>query len=207
MEENKNPHDDLIQNQKEGNEDNKASDVDLEAELASFGSEENQEHKREKGSKSKHHKEDKTEELEKEVIQLNDKYLRLYSEFDNYRKRTLKEKIESSKSAASDLITSLLPVLDDFERALNAMEVNEEKENINIDGITLIYNKFKSILSQQGLERMRVMGEEFDTDFHEAITNIPAPKPELKGKVVDVIQNGYLLNGKVIRYAKVVVGS
>jgi molecular chaperone GrpE len=209
MEENKNPHDDLIQNQKEGenNEDNKTSNVDLEADPASFISDENQEHKKEKGAKSKHHKEDKTEELEKEVVQLNDKYLRLYSEFDNYRKRTLKEKIESSKSAASDLITSLLPVLDDFERALNAMEVNEDKENINIDGITLIYNKFKSILSQQGLERMKVMGEEFDTDFHEAITNIPAPKPELKGKVVDVIQNGYLLNGKVIRYAKVVVGS
>jgi len=87
------------------------------------------------------------------------------------------------------------------------MEVNEDKENINIDGITLIYNKLKGILSQQGLERMRVMGEEFNTDFHEAITNIPAPKPELRGKVVDVIQNGYLLNGKVIRYAKVVVGS
>ena len=208
MEENNNPHDDLIQNQKEGeNNDNKSPDIDLEAELAAFASEENTEHKKEKGSKSKHHKEDKTEELEKEVIQLNDKYLRLYSEFDNYRKRSIKEKIEFSKSAASDLINSLLPVLDDFERALNAMEVNEDKENINIDGITLIYNKFKSILSQQGLERMRVMGEEFNTDFHEAITNIPAPKPELKGKVVDVIQNGYLLNGKVIRYAKVVVGS
>jgi len=118
MEENNNPHDDLIQNQQEGeNNDNKIPDIDLEAELAAFASEENTEHKKEKGSKSKHHKEDKTEELEKEVIQLNDKYLRLYSEFDNYRKRSIKEKIEFSKSAASDLITSLLPVLDDFERA------------------------------------------------------------------------------------------
>jgi molecular chaperone GrpE len=101
----------------------------------------------------------------------------------------------------------LLPVLDDFERALNAMETGEDKENANNNGINLIYNKLKNILSQQGLEQMTVMGEEFNTDFHEALTKIPAPKPELKGKVVDIIQNGYLLNGKVIRYAKVVIGS
>jgi molecular chaperone GrpE len=170
-------------------------------------SEENQEHKKEKASKSKHRKEDKAEDLEQEIVLLNDKYLRLYSEFDNYRKRSLKEKIELSKSAASDLITTLLPVLDDFERAMNAMETGEDKDNAHNDGINLIYNKLKNILSQQGLELMKVMGEEFNTDFHEALTKIPAPKPELKGKVVDVIQNGYLLNGKVIRYAKVVVGS
>jgi molecular chaperone GrpE len=209
MEEKNNQHEDLIQNPKEGetNESNKDTKVNSETEMSVELSEKNQEHKKEKASKSKHRKEDKAEDLEQEVVLLNDKYLRLYSEFDNYRKRSLKEKIELSKSAASDLIITLLPVLDDFERAMNAMETGEDKENANNDGINLIYNKLKNILSQQGLELMKVMGEEFNTDFHEALTKIPAPKPELKGKVVDVIQNGYLLNGKVIRYAKVVVGS
>jgi molecular chaperone GrpE len=209
MEEKNNQHEELIQNPKEGetNESNKDSEINSEAEMSVELSEENQEHKKEKASKSKHRKENKAEDLEQEVVLLNDKYLRLYSEFDNYRKRSLKEKIELSKSAASDLITTLLPVLDDFERAMNAMETGENKDNAHNDGINLIYNKLKNILSQQGLELMKVMGEEFNTDFHEALTKIPAPKPELKGKVVDVIQNGYLLNGKVIRYAKVMVGS
>jgi molecular chaperone GrpE len=209
MEEKNNQHEELIQNPKEGetNESNKDSEINSEAEMSVELSEENQEHKKEKASKSKHRKENNAEYLEQEVVLLNDKYLRLYSEFDNYRKRSLKEKIELSKSAASDLITTLLPVLDDFERAMNAMETGENKDNAHNDGINLIYNKLKNILSQQGLELMKVMGEEFNTDFHEALTKIPAPKPELKGKVVDVIQNGYLLNGKVIRYAKVMVGS
>jgi len=208
MEEKHNQHEDLIQNPKEGetNEINRDPEVNSGIEPSAELSGENPEHKKEKALKSKHRKEDRTEELEQEVVQWNDKYLRLYSEFDNYRKRSLKERIELSKSAASDLITALLPVLDDFERALNAMETGEDKENAIIDGINLVYNKLKNILSQQGLEQMKVMGEEFSTDFHEALTKIPAPKPELKGKVVDVIQNGYLLNGKVIRYAKVVIG-
>ena len=209
MEEKNNQHEELIQNPKEGetNESNIKMDVSSETGPAAESSEEKQGHKKEKASKSKHRKEDRTEELEQDIAQWNDKYLRLYSEFDNYRKRSIKERIELSKTAASDLITTLLPVLDDFERALNAMETDEDKENAIIDGINLVYNKLKNILSQQGLERMKVLGEEFDTDFHEAMTNIPALKPELKGKVVDVIQNGYLLNGKVIRYAKVVIGS
>jgi molecular chaperone GrpE len=209
MEEKNNQHEDHIQNQKEGEtiESNKEMAVNSETERNTESSEEQQEHKKEKASRSKHRKEDRTDELEQEVAQWNDKYLRLYSEFDNYRKRSLKERIELGKSAASELITELLPVLDDFERALNALETSEDKENAIIDGINLVYNKLKNILSQQGLERIKVMGEEFNTDYHEAMTKIPAPKPELKGKVVDVIQNGYLLNGKVIRYAKVVVGS
>jgi molecular chaperone GrpE len=209
MEEKNNQHEDLIQNPNQGetNESNKDTEVNSETKMSVELAEENQEHKKEKAPKPKHRKENRTEDLEQEVVQLNDKYLRLYSEFDNYRKRSLKEKIELSKSAASDLITILLPVLDDFERALNAMETGEDKENANNNGINLIYNKLKNILSQQGLEQMTVMGEEFNTDFHEALTKIPAPKPELKGKVVDIIQNGYLLNGKVIRYAKVVIGS
>jgi molecular chaperone GrpE len=163
--------------------------------------------RKEKGHKGKHRKEDRVEELEQEVANLNDKYLRLYSEFDNYRKRSLKERIELSKTASADVISTILPVLDDFERALKAMEVPEGDAKSVADGVGLIYNKLKSILNQQGLETMKVLGESFDTDFHEALTNIPAPEPDQKGKVVDVIQNGYLLNGKVIRYAKVVVGS
>jgi molecular chaperone GrpE len=209
MEEKNNQREDLIQKKEEGetSERNKQPDLNSETGLPGELSEEQQEHKKEKSSKSKHHKEDRTEELEQEVAQLNDKYLRLYSEFDNYRKRSIKERLEFGKSAASELIISLLPILDDFERALNTMETIEDKENAIIDGINLVYNKLKNILYQQGLERMKVLGEEFDTDFHEAMTKIPASKPELIGKVVDVIQNGYLLNGKVIRYAKVVVGS
>jgi len=209
MEEKNNQHEDLIQNKKEGeiNEFNEDTEVNSESEASDELSEEHPENKKEKASRSKHHKEDRTEELQLEVAQLNDKYLRLYSEFDNYRKRSIKERIDLGKSAASDLVIDMLPVLDDFERALNSMETGEDKENAIIDGINLVYQKLKNILAQQGLELMKVMGEEFNTDFHEALTTVPAPKPELKGKVVDVIQNGYLLNGKVIRYAKVVVGS
>jgi len=210
MEEKNNQNEEIIQNPKTGEDAETDNDTILnpEDELSDESSGENKEHKKEKASKTKKGKEDMTEELEQEVAQLNDKYLRLYSEFDNYRKRSIKERIELSKSAASDLITTLLPVLDDFERALTAMEpgVDLDKEDAHFDGINLIYNKLKSILFQQGLERMKALGEEFNTDYHEALTKIPAPKPELIGKVVDVVQNGYILNGKVIRYAQVVVG-
>ncbi len=149
----------------------------------------------------------KEEQLEAQVADLNDRFLRLYSEFDNYRKRTLKEKIEQSKFAAADVITKLLPVLDDFERALKAFDTAGEANQALKDGLILIFNKFLSALNQQGLEQMRTIGENFDTDFHEAITNIPASDPEMKGKILDEIEKGYLLGGKVIRYAKVVVGN
>ena len=147
------------------------------------------------------------ENPEEKIAELNDKYLRLYSEFDNYRKRTLKEKAELSKFASADVITSLLPVLDDFERAIKAFDASNEADKAFKDGIVLIFGKFLSILNQQGLEQMRTIGETFDTDFHEAITNMPAPSPEQQGKIIDEIQKGYLLHGKVIRYAKVVVGN
>jgi molecular chaperone GrpE len=139
--------------------------------------------------------------------ELNDRYLRLYSDFDNFRKRTLKEKIELSKYASADIIIKLLPVLDDFERAIRAFDAASEEGQALKDGMVLIFNKLTAILNQQGLEPMRTAGESFDTDFHEAITNIPAPTPAQKGKIVDEVEKGYLLNGKVIRYAKVVVGS
>lgn len=139
--------------------------------------------------------------------ELNDRYLRLYSDFDNYRKRTLKEKIEHSKYASADVIAKLLPVLDDFERAIRAFDATSDAGQAVKDGMVLIFNKFLSILNQQGLEQIKTAGASFDTDFHEAITRIPAPAPEQQGKIIDEVEKGYLLHGKVIRYAKVVVGS
>ncbi len=163
-----------------------------------------------KGRKKKAGKEDKLlkekEELQQKYDDLNDRFLRLYSEFDNFRKRTAKEKLELIKSASQDLIVDLLPVLDDFERGLKAFEEHNADPEL-IKGVELIYTKFYNILKQRGLKPMESMGKEFNTDWHEALTNIPAPSEDMKGKVVDVIQTGYLLNDKVIRYAKVVVGS
>lgn len=136
--------------------------------------------------------------------ELNDKYLRLYSDFDNYRKRVIKEKVELSKTASEEVISGLLSVLDDFERAIGALENNDEDPVKQ--GILLIYNKFKNTLTQKGLTETDAMGKDFDTDFHEAIANIPAPSEAQKNKILDVTQKGYTLNGKVIRFAKVVVG-
>jgi len=150
--------------------------------------------------------EKKVEELTEKNEELNDRYLRLYSEFDNYRKRTNKERLDLLKSASQELVVDLLPVLDDFDRAIKAMEVQGADQEIK-EGVELVYNKLFGILSQKGLEPMNSIGKEFDTDFNEAITNIPAPSEDMIGKVVDVIEKGYLLNGKIIRFAKVVVGS
>lgn len=156
--------------------------------------------------KHKHKKEEVAEKTAEEIAELKDKYLRLFSEYDNYRKRTLKEKLELTKTASADVITSLLPVLDDFERAIKSLEDSGET-GAHQEGMLLIYNKLKNLLQQQGLEPINALGEDFDTDFHEALTNIPASSPEQKGKVLDVIQQGYKLGEKVIRFAKVVVGN
>ncbi|MEN8225639.1 MAG: nucleotide exchange factor GrpE [Bacteroidota bacterium] len=162
---------------------------------------------RKKASPKKKDKDaEKLEELGRKLEEMNDKHLRLFSEFDNFRKRTQKEKLELYKTASEDVMLALLPVLDDFERALKAVEDNGADEN-HKEGIELIYNKFHNTLKQKGLESLDSMGKEFDTDFHEAITKIPAPEPDMKGMVVDVIEKGYKLNDKVIRFAKVVVGS
>ena len=147
----------------------------------------------------------KLEELQEKYDDLNDKYMRLYSEFDNYRKRTAKERIELQKSASREMILAILPVVDDLERAIKAFEDHNLSEEAK-KGIELIYNKLMNILEQKGLQVIDAKELPFDTDYHEAVTNIPAPSEELKGKNVDVIQKGYMLNGKVIRYAKVVVG-
>ncbi len=153
-------------------------------------------------------------EAEKDVIETlqgnlaaaNDKFLRLYSEFDNYRKRTLKERAELVSSANAGLITQLLPVLDDFERALAAFATSTDVEGLK-QGMELIHEKFKKTLMQKGLEEIQSVGEVFDTDLHEAITNLPATDDAQKGRVVDQVEKGYRLNGKVIRFAKVAVAN
>lgn len=150
--------------------------------------------------------EKKIAELEEQVAQLNDKYLRIYSEFDNFRRRTARERVELLNSAGEDIIKNLLPVLDNFERAIKTNETATDVKAVN-QGITLIAQMFRSSLQQKGLQAITSIGEPFNTDLHEAITEIPAPTPELKGKVVDEVEKGYTLNGKVIRFAKVVVGS
>ena len=148
----------------------------------------------------------KINELNEKVSELNDRYLRLYSEFDNYRKRTAKERIELIKTAGEDILKNFLPVADDFERALKFNETSGDLKVVN-EGINLIYNKFKSTLNQKGIEPMESLGKPFDVELHEAITNIPVPSKDLKGKVIDEVEKGYYLNGKVIRFAKVIVGN
>ena len=143
--------------------------------------------------------------MEEKFNALNDKYLRLYSDFDNFRKRTIKEKSDLISSANSGVIKDLLPIIDDFERAIQSNENTEDPEGLK-EGFQLIYNKLKGILVAKGLKPMDSKGQVFDMDLHEAITNIPASSEEEKGKVVDVVEKGYFLNEKVLRYAKVVVG-
>ncbi len=142
---------------------------------------------------------------EQKIAELNDKYLRLYAEFDNFRKRSMKERVEYLKFAGEEAYKAFLPVVDDFERGLKASESATDLKAVH-EGVQLIYTKLNSILKQKGIEPMDSKGKDFDPEIMEAITNIPAPTPELKGKVVDEVEKGYVFNGKVIRYAKVVVG-
>ena len=144
-------------------------------------------------------------ELEQKLAVVNDKYLRLSAEFDNYRKRTLKEKMELTKNAGEQILSGILPVVDNFERALASMEKSDDMQAIR-EGVKLIYNSFKEFLTQNGVTEIDCVNNTFDTDEHEAVTKIPAPSADLKGKVVDCIQKGYKLNDKVMRFAKVVVG-
>lgn len=146
------------------------------------------------------------EELQAHVDELNDKYLRLYSDFENFRKRTAKERIDLSKTASASVMESLLPVLDDFERAMATMKDAQDLKAIE-EGVNLIYEKLNRELANKGLEKFNPTGEVFDAELHEAITQIPAPSDDMKGKVVDTVENGYKLGEKVIRYAKVVVGA
>lgn len=152
------------------------------------------------------------EKLEKELDEANatieeqkDKYLRLSAEFDNYRKRTIKEKAELILNGGEKSISSILPVIDDFERAIKTMETAKDVNAVK-EGVELIYNKFMAVLGQNGVKVIETINQPLDTDYHEAIAVIPAPTKEQKGKILDCVQTGYTLNDKVIRHAKVVVG-
>lgn len=138
------------------------------------------------------------ETAQKDHQELKDKYMRLFAEFDNHKKRTVKEKLDLMKTASQDILTALLPVLDDFDRAKQNGELSE--------GIGLIYNKFRNVLQNKGLNLMESNGEPFNPELHEAVTEIPAPTEDMKGKVVDTVEKGYTLGDKIIRHAKVVVG-
>lgn len=145
------------------------------------------------------------EEKNQELGELKDKYLRLQAEFDNFRKRTMKEKLEFMVTAAQDTISVLLPVLDDFDRAKKNAEDENSTEPFS-EGVMLVYDKLYKKLEQKGLKTMESTGEDFDPELHEAITEIPAPNEEMKGKVMDTVEKGYFLKDKIIRHAKVVVG-
>lgn len=146
------------------------------------------------------------EQLQKELNETKDKYLRLVAEFDNFRKRSAKERLETTQTAARGVVQDLLDVLDDTERAKKEMAQDEDPESLR-KGAELVFNKFQHILQQKGVKEMDCVGKEFDSDLHEAVTEIPAPDDSMKGKIIDVIQPGYYLNDRLIRHAKVVVGS
>lgn len=148
---------------------------------------------------------DPLEEMKIELAEWKNKYLRLHAEFDNFRKRTMKEKSDLIKNAGSGVIKEILPVIDDFDRAILANENNQDLEAVK-EGFELIQTKFFKTLAQKGLEPMEALGKDFDTDHHEAITQLPGDEDK-KGKVVDVVEKGFFLNDQVLRFAKVVVGS
>ncbi len=145
-------------------------------------------------------------DLNAELAAANDKYIRLYAEFDNYKRRTAKERVALIQSAGKDVISNLLPILDDFDRALKAMEQATDVAPIK-EGIHLVSQKLKKTLGQQGLKEMESVGHQFDAELQEAITSVPAPSDDLKGKVIDEIEKGYFLHDQVLRHAKVVVGN
>ena len=145
------------------------------------------------------------EELQKKYSELNDAHLRLMAEFDNYRKRTLREKTELIKSGGESALTNLLPIVDDVERALQNIRVADSLEAVS-EGVELIYNKFNAYLTRQQVKPIETIGLPFDDETSEAVALVPSPDPEMKGKVLDCVQTGYMLNDKVIRHAKVVVG-
>ncbi len=145
------------------------------------------------------------EELKMQIDESKDKHLRLLAEFENFKKRTIREKLDIMNTAAQDTMTALLPVLDDFDRAKKVAEDDSSTEQFS-EGVNLVYQKLYGVLTQKGLKPMESTNNDFDPELHEAITDIPAPTPEMKGKIIDTIDKGYFLNDKIIRHAKVVVG-
>jgi molecular chaperone GrpE len=157
------------------------------------------------GSELSESNDEEVEKLESEIAELKDKHLRMVAEFDNFRRRNAKERLELTQTAGKDIITSLLVVLDDVDRASKQLETTTDITVLK-EGISLVFNKFRNIMQQKGLKAMDAVNKEFDADLHEAITEIPAPTPKMVGKVIDVVEAGYYLNDKLIRHAKVVVG-
>ena len=174
-----------------------SSDVQGNNESTSSNTKDSQEDKKEEA--------DQLTELQTKYDTLNDKYLRLYSEFENFRRRTAKEKLDLMKNAGADMVAEILPVIDDFDRAINSNEKGTDEEALK-EGFKLIHHKLLHLLEGKGLKPMNSINQPFDTEYHEAITNIPAPSEDMKGKVIDVAEKGYFFNDKVLRYAKVVVG-
>lgn len=168
--------------------------------------EENQENNLENSETSNENEEQPSANATDELAEIKDKYVRLYAEFDNFRRRTAKERMETIKTAGQEIMTALLPVLDDFGRASKAIDEASEISSVK-DGINLIHTKIVNILTAKGLKPMETIGKEFDAETMEAITQIPAPTEDMKGKVIDEVEKGFWLDEKVIRYAKVVVGA
>lgn len=202
--ENKQAQEDILKEQSEQTVDNTQTGTSEEEAVQASEAEEQIESEEAQGLTAEEKLEKELETVKKLVEEQKDKYLRLSAEFDNYRKRTLKEKAELIKNGGEKAITSILPILDDLERALQNMQKAEDVKAI-YDGVDLIYQKFLKELSHEGLKKMEPIGEAFDTDYHEAIALVPSPSEEQKGKVLDCVQTGYTLNDKVIRHAKVVV--
>lgn len=173
-------------------------------ELKKDQQEEIKESKKDKKAK-KNDLKDQISELELQLAESKDKHLRLFAEFENFKKRTTRERFELMKTAAQDTMQIILPVLDDFDRAKKSAEDENSTEQLS-DGVLMVYNKLYTVLSGKGLKPMESTGEVFDPELHEAITEIPAPSDDMKGKVIDTVEKGYYLNDKIIRFAKVVVG-
>lgn len=172
----------------------------MEKEKENIETEEKQEPK-----KGKTRKTNKEEELKQEIGELKDQYMRLAAEFDNFRRRTAKERLELIETAGKGILEGFLPVVDDCERALKMLRESNADQSA-VEGTELIYNKLVAFLTSKGLKKIEAVGKDFDTDFHEAVAQFPAPQPELKNKIIDVVQEGYMLGEKVVRFAKVVVG-
>ncbi|MDY6288197.1 MAG: nucleotide exchange factor GrpE [Bacteroidales bacterium] len=180
-------------------EKNNQQDTEAKAAQSETEPEKQKEHKKRHDRHSEH--DHKVQEMGEKLAEMNDKYVRLYSEYENYRKRTNTEKADLIVNGSKDMIKAILPVVDDMERALTAMSDDEGAK----EGVQLIYNKMMNILSQKGLKPMESKGVKFDENLHEAVTQFPATDESQKGTVVDVVEKGYFLNDKVLRYAKVVV--
>lgn len=192
---------DNVQNEVNEQPENETPDLTVEVEEAAHSKKDSKKEKALKKSKA----EEQLEKTENELHELKDKHIRLQAEFDNYRKRTLKERMELLKNASESLLVNILPVIDDFDRAIQTIDTVEEEGHLK-DGVKLIYNKFQDFLKQNGVKEIPSKDQDFDTDLHEAITKFPAPSEDLKGKIIDVVQKGYFLNDKVIRHSKVVIG-